>query len=83
MTESFRRPAAFQVDDPRVVVAEQQLVLSESSEQADQNSVPQRQCRERLAIASAIRLSVATNACSELSDSTSCCSATTTRGSST
>jgi putative membrane protein len=34
MTESFRRPAAFQVDDPRVVVAEQQLVLSESSEQA-------------------------------------------------
>ncbi len=34
MTESFRRPAAFQVDDPRVVVAEQQLVLSDSSEQA-------------------------------------------------
>ena len=34
MTESFRRPAAFRADDPRVVIAEQQLVLPDTIEQA-------------------------------------------------
>ncbi len=32
MTESFRRPAAFRVDDPRVVIAEPQLVISETEQ---------------------------------------------------
>ena len=49
---------------------------------ADQNSVAQRQRRERLEIASAIRLSSATSACSD-SGATICGSAMTTRGSST
>lgn len=31
MTESFRRPAAFRVDDPRVVIAEPEMTLSENS----------------------------------------------------
>ena len=34
MTEPFRRPVTIPVDDPRVVIAEQQLVLPDTSEQA-------------------------------------------------
>jgi putative membrane protein len=32
MTESFRKPAAFRVDDPRVVISEPQLVISETEQ---------------------------------------------------
>ena len=34
MTESFRRPAAFRVDDPRVVIPEPQIMMPEASDQA-------------------------------------------------